>query len=396
MRTRSRGGTRVAEGPVMKRHHGLALTFVALLGLTASGVGADWLGGDAFESDLLPPDPNGARVDDRPAEPRAVVRSAVAETAPLQEQEEPKEPPPAARPHRTPPLTDTLNVLLVGLDRRPGVKRGGRPDTIVVAALAKDTGHLGLISIPRDLFVDIPDHGPDRINATFGAAWVAKKKPLELLKRVVEDTLQLPIAHSLAVDLGGFEQVVDALGGVEVYVPCPIADDFIDARTESGRRPLDLDDGWQYLDGSTASMYVRSRHGRTDWSRARRQQAVLLGMKRRFTTIDGLSRVPEFWDSLGEVVTSDMTRGEVLGLVRRASRLDAFKIHGFVIGYEQTLPIRTEDGKAVLMPDFEVIDEALGGLFSKPAPGTLPEGARCVPKDAALVKSRRSSRVPGF
>ncbi|HXK19515.1 MAG TPA: LCP family protein, partial [Polyangiaceae bacterium] len=184
--------------------------------------------------------------------------------------------PVVVRQTRTPPLTNTRNFLVVGLDRRPDGSGPALADTLVVVVLDEQSRHVGLISVPRDLYVDIPDSATDRINTVYQVGKRSKRNALELLIRVVADTLKLPIEHALALDLGVFERAVDAVGGVDVDVPCPIADNFLDSRAEGGRRLLDLDAGRRHLDGLTAAMYVRSRHGRSDFHRARRQQAVLL------------------------------------------------------------------------------------------------------------------------
>ena len=361
------------------------ILFCGLLTVAVSG----WLSQSAFSSSLSPPEDVSPPLLPALAatqEVRSQSFVSPADGQPGVEVEKQPLPPVVAKKRRTPPLSGTKNILLVGIDRRPGVKRGGLPDTIVLAVLSPETGHLGLVSVPRDLYVDIPEHGQDRINATFSVAWSQKKKPLELLASVVSDTLVLPVHHTLAVDLGAFETLVDALGGVEVDVPCAIDDNFLDDRTESGRRLLSLDEGMNHLDGPTASLYVRSRHGRSDFSRARRQQAVLFGMKNQFMSMDGLSRLPEFWEELGEVIVSDLSRAEFLSLVRLASHIESDQVHGLVLGVEQAVPHRTEDGKAVLLPQMELIESALSELFSASSPGILPAGAKCVARDAAIKR----------
>ena len=293
----------------------------------------------------------------------------------------------------TPKLSQTQNILLVGLDELPGQKYAGRPDTIVVAALSEKDGHLGLVSVPRDLYVEIPGHGMDRINATFSVARSRNEAGLDLLARVLSDTLKLPISHKMALNLAGFEQLIDSLGGVEVDVPCPITDNFLDSRTENGRRLLLIEAGPQHLDGITAGLYVRSRHGRSDWSRARRQQAVLFGIKQRFEQVTGIVRLPQFLEELSPLVTSDMTRVDLLRLARAASTIRPEKIHGLVLGAKQAKPHFTEDGKAVLLPDFSEIDRSLGLLFSSELPGTRPDLAACERADIALThRSTKGNR----
>ena len=287
---------------------------------------------------------------------------------------------------RTPPLTNTRNFLVVGLDRRPDGTGPALADTLVVVVLDEQSQHVGLVSVPRDLYVDIPDSGTDRINTVYQVAKRSKREPLALLSRVVQDTLKLPIEHALALDLGVFERAVDAVGGVDVDVPCPIRDNFVDTRTEDGRRVLDLDAGSRHLDGVTAAMYARSRHGRSDFHRARRQQAILLGVQHALSGVGAL-KLPELFGAFESSLETDMRRIQLLGLARRALSLDPAHLHGLVIGHEHVEGMRTADGKAVLLPSYDAIDAALAKLFSAPSPGVRPQAAVCEAKDAALGPS---------
>lgn len=307
--------------------------------------------------------------------PAAPSSTPAAPTAPL-----------VATKVRTPPLSNTRNFLVIGLDRRPDGSGPALADTLVVVVLDEASRHVGLVSIPRDLYVDIPDAGTDRINTVYQVARRSKRDPLELLRRVVEDTLKLPLEHALALDLGVFERAVDAVGGVDVEVPCAIRDNFVDSRSAGGRRLLDVDPGLRHLDGVTAAMYVRSRHGRSDFHRARRQQAVLLGVQHSLAGL-GVLKLPELWQSFEASVETDMRRIELLGLGRRALALDPSHLHGLVIGAEHVQGTRTADGKSVLIPSYDAIDAALAKLFSLPSPGVRPKLAVCEPKDAALGPS---------
>ena len=292
----------------------------------------------------------------------------------------------AAEKVRTPALTNTRNFLVVGLDRRPDGTGPALADTLVVVVLDEQSQHVGLVSIPRDLYVDIPDATTDRINTVYMVAKRSQRDPLELLGRVVQDTLKLPIEHVLALDLGVFERAVDAVGGVDVDVPCAIRDNFLDSRVEGGRRVLDVDPGRRHLDGTTAAMYVRSRHGRSDFHRARRQQAVLLGVQQALSGL-GVLKLPDLWGAFESSVETDMRRIQLLGLAKRALAVDPTHLHGIVIGAEHVQGMRTTDGKSVLLANYEAIDAALGKLFSAPSPGIRPKLAVCEPKDAALGPS---------
>jgi anionic cell wall polymer biosynthesis LytR-Cps2A-Psr (LCP) family protein len=169
-----------------------------------------------------------------------------------------------------------------------------------------------------------------------------------------------------------FERAVDLAGGVEVDVPCPIVDSFLDERAPGGRRKLELAQGRATLDGATAAMYVRSRHGRSDFGRSRRQQAVLLGLRDRALESDGWTLLPALFDEVEGSLVTTMKRFEVLELARRALELDRARLHGLVLAPPLTTGHRTEDGKSVLLPERAAIDEALANLFSAPPPGDPP------------------------
>jgi LCP family protein required for cell wall assembly len=293
-------------------------------------------------------------------------------------------PAPSTLATSTPPFEYTDNFLLVGLDRRPDGTGPALSDTIIVAVFDEPSKALGLISIPRDLWVEIPGHGEDRINTVMSVARRAGEDPLELLGRVVENTVGLPIAHAMAIDLGVFERAVDALGGVSVDVPCPIIDNFVDARDPSGRRKLDLAAGSARLDGVTAAMYARSRHGRSDFSRARRQQAILVGMRRELGKPATLVRLPALYSEFEHSLETDLRRIDVLSFAERVLSVDARHLHGLVLGVDVITPFQTPDGKAVLRPNHAAIDSALSKLFSAPAPGAPERGSVCPKADIAL------------
>jgi len=274
----------------------------------------------------------------------------------------------------------------MGLDRRPDGSGPALADSLVVVVLDEASEHVGLVSIPRDLYVDIPDTGRERINTVYQIAKRTHRDPLALMSRVVEDTLKLPIQHVVALDLGVFERAVDAVGGVDVQVPCPIRDDFVDGRVEGGRRLLDLDEGSRHLDGVTAAMYARSRHGRSDFHRARRQQAILLGVQRALSGL-GVLKVPELLGAFESSLETDLRRIELLALARRGLDLDPSHLHGLVLGHDHVVGFRTPDGKSVLLPRYDVIDASLSRLLSAPSPGVRPTRAACEPKDAALRPS---------
>jgi LCP family protein required for cell wall assembly len=341
------------------------------------------------------PGHDGAFARELEAPPRVDVAARPPASAVTREEAPPEAPRvtpgPAPKPtekRSTPPLSDTDNYVLFGVDRRADGKGAPLADTILVLVLDRASGHVGLVSVPRDAYVDLGAAGPGRINTVLQVAKRLGERPLEFGKRVIEDTLGLPIRHALALDLGVFERAVDALGGVTVNVPCPIRDRFLDSREPSGYRVLDVDPGEVHMDGVTAALYVRSRHGRSDFSRSRRQQAVLLGLRAGLESAGGAARLPEIWDEFESSVSTDLKRYQLFDLARRVLAAGPERLHGLVINHPHVRALRTERGQAVLELDAEAVEKALGSLFSAPRPGEPPKGAVCPPKDIALTVRR--------
>ena len=293
---------------------------------------------------------------------------------------------------RLSPLTGTENILIAGMDRRPGAKGSGLTDTLIVVAMERKTGQVGLISIPRDIAIEVPQHGLDRINTVYSMAQSHGENGLAALKQAVGDLLALPIQHAILVDLGVFEQLIDNLGGVSVNVPCPIIDDFVDPRTPVGRRVLDVKAGEQRMSGVTAAMYVRSRHGRSDFSRARRQQAVLNAIHRELLSLGNLNHLPEVLTTVESHVSTDLKRYQLLDLARRAIGMRVELVHAIVLSENECEPL-LDRGRAMLAPRLDAIDLAISKLFTAPAPGIEHRVAACLPADVALRHKERS--VPG-
>jgi LCP family protein required for cell wall assembly len=287
------------------------------------------------------------------------------------------------------PLTGTENILIAGMDRRPLTKGSGLTDTLIVVALEQQTGRVGLISIPRDVAIQVPTLGLERINTVYSMAQARGDDALAALKRSVSELLALPLKHAVVIDLAVFEQTIDTLGGVTVGVPCPIIDDFVDPRTTNGRRILDIEAGRVRMDGATAAMYVRSRHGRSDFSRARRQQAVLNAIHRELLTLGSLGHLPTLLKTVERSVATDLKRYELLDLARRALTVNVQSVHAIVLTEKEVEPVR-DRGRAMLSPNLDAIDLAVSRLFSAPAPGIERNGAVCPPADIALRRKDRS------
>lgn len=125
------------------------------------------------------------------------------------------------------PLQRTRNILLLGTDQRE-LGAVGRTDTIMVLAIDAPNHRAALISFPRDIYLAIPGVGYSRINTAFGFG--EERQPgggLPLLMSTIERNFGIPIDSYVRIDFSGFEDVIDALGGVDVTVDCPLDDELI-------------------------------------------------------------------------------------------------------------------------------------------------------------------------
>jgi LCP family protein required for cell wall assembly len=291
-----------------------------------------------------------------------------------------------ASPEPPPPREEREGVeylLLLGIDRSSsGI---GRTDAILIVALDHDTGALGVISVPRDLWVDIPGMEPGRINKVYrwGDRKLGAGKGIPLLVRVIKQELGITVSHTAAADFAGFTRIVDTLGGIDVEVRCPIKDCFHSPVEGAPCIPLSLAAGTRRLDGTKALLFARSRHGRTDLDRARRQQAVLLGLWNKLKRLDTLLKLPALYRDLESHVTTDLDLEAVVRLVAFAARARLDSLHGLLLRPPLVKGIRTAEGKQVLALDGPAFQAALSRLFTAPPPGDR-RGRACPKPDVGL------------
>ena len=287
------------------------------------------------------------------------------------------------------------HVLLLGFDG--SMSPPGRTDAILILSIDAESGEIGVVSVPRDLWVDIPGLEPGRINTVFRIA-EARLGPgtgHALLKAVIARELGIEIQHTVAVDMQGFGEIVDLLGGVWVDVDCPIRDNFVSPGSPNGYEPLVLERGRQKLDGHTALLYSRSRHGRSDLDRARRQQIVLIGLWKRLARLETIGRLPALLQKVSAHVRTDIDLETALEYAALFARVGLDGLHGLVLVEPTVYQWRSPDGRSVLRLDQARLRASLERLFDAPKPGKRLEPT-CRPADAALHwKDRRGAQGAG-
>jgi polyisoprenyl-teichoic acid--peptidoglycan teichoic acid transferase len=251
---------------------------------------------------------------------RHVVEAARPEldVAPRRSSEAPSESSPKAR-----------TILLLGSDHRFG-DSDRNSDTMLLLRLDPARHRAALLSVPRDLYVELPGHGHRRVNAAYGLGGPA------LVIRTLREVLGVRINHFFDVDFGGFERVVNAMGGVFV----PVDQRYFNRNVGTAATNfanIDLLPGYQRLSGRQALAFVRFRHTDSDSYRASRQQLFLLATVQQAlgTRVYDVVRVRRLLRAFAKATTSDVDGlRELWTLVDAAREAQAGRVRRY------TLPAR--------------------------------------------------------
>jgi len=212
-----------------------------------------------------------------------------------------------------------MNILVLGGDKRIGIGGDpGRSDTMLLMRLDPKTKSISMMSIPRDLRVNIPGHGVDRINTAYSLGGA------KLAVQTFADVTGIKPNHFIYVDFLGFVHIVDALGGVYVDVDR----DYYNP-PNTGYAAIDVKAGYQKLDGKNALGFVRFRHDATgDWGRMVRQQMFLRELKRQAVRWNNWRKIPKLVDIFTHAASSDMdSLRQWLSLARLAMDVNTSSVY---------------------------------------------------------------------
>jgi LCP family protein required for cell wall assembly len=217
-----------------------------------------------------------------------------------------------------PPAGAPITVLLLGTDEWPGETGPSRSDAIITARIYPRSSRVALLSLPRDLWVDIPGYQSSRINAahSWGMYYNEPDGGMGLARRTVSNLLGIPIDYTVQVNFQSFIGAIDALGGVTVDVTKELYDDEFPTM-DYGYTVAHFLPGPQQMDGATALMYSRIRHPDSDIERTRRQQAVVvaaLDRIRQQNVLASLKSLEDVTAALRGFVETDMPEERMIGL----------------------------------------------------------------------------------
>jgi LCP family protein required for cell wall assembly len=264
-----------------------------------------------------------------------------------------------------PRLDAALNVLFMATDVEIELRGGrrvaglrGNTDTMILARLDPPRNQIRLLSIPRDTRVPIPGHGTFKINAAnpYGGPRLAQE--------VVASFLEVPVDRYVVINTQGVIQLVDALGGVNVYVPKPMHYD-----DNTGGLHIHLDKGWNHLDGRRAHDFLRFRHDdQGDIGRVQRQQAFMQALMSQYLTPINLLKTPRLLAVARANMETDLTSDELVKVVGWAKDLERNQVsQAMVPGREAVI-----GGGWYWDPDVEGTRRVVEGFLI----GASPEAAR--------------------
>lgn len=264
---------------------------------------------------------------------------------------------------------DTINILLMGSDRRNS--RSYRTDTLIIVSIRPKDRLVTLISIPRDLYVVIPEWTTQRINTAYlhGELSGYPGGGPALIKETILYNFGVNIDHIAGVEFDGFRHIVDTLGGIDVPLACPFTDwHIIDPQKsdqdEENWELYTIGPGLVHMDGDLALWYARSRKRSSDFDRGRRQQEILRAIYARSMQLNVVPRLPQLYLEFSQAINTDLTLNTILDLAPMASSLHSPQIRSYYIGRKLVTPWRTPQGAAVLLPNGPqiqaMLEEALG------------------------------------
>ncbi len=268
-----------------------------------------------------------------------------------------------------------VNLLLMGVDTRTWDSNWGPPraDTLILLTLDPETQSAGMLSLPRDLFVEIPGFGYGKINTAYvlGQRHYGEWGGATLTVRTVERLLNVSIPYFVVVDFRSFILLVDAMGGVKVDIPETIV---VDIQSAQGYKNIRLEPGRQTINGEMALAYARSRAKPVngldgDFGRMYRQRIILMGLINRLKEPWVWERLtaqaPFLYHELAQSLKTNVRPQDAVAWARIAARIPPERITLLAVGHGQT-QADFYNGMYILRPDLEAIAALRDQLFAPP------------------------------
>lgn len=247
---------------------------------------------------------------------------------------------------------DVVNILLVGRDADAG--NGTRSDTMLLCSFNKRDDTITLTSFLRDLYVKIPGHHKDRINAAYAFGGI------ELLDETLLENFGVEVDGNVEVDFSDFREIIDLMGGVTLELTAA------EARVINDHvRDKEVTEGTHLLDGRQALAYVRNRKDADgDFSRTNRQRKLLRAMAQAYKS-KKLTQMLGLMEDILPMISTDISAIELTNYALTLfPMLNSAQIKTQSIPVEDGFRYANVDGKAVLLPDMEKNIQALSDVLT--------------------------------
>jgi len=242
-----------------------------------------------------------------------------------------------------------INMLIVGCDE---IENQGRADTIVLLSISPKTKNVLILSIPRDIRVEIPERGMDKINHAY--AFGGKG----LISKTVSSFLDIPINFYVIVDFIKFVNIIDELGGVEINIEKEMH--YID---KAGGLNINLYPGKQILDGEKALQYIRFRHDNLgDLGRIKRQQKLVEALINKMMNLGSVTKITQILEGLKTYLETDLKLQDAVALANLFKGVSQDK---FIIETVQGNPVYI-NGISYLEPDTIEVQKKVKSLIYGP------------------------------
>ena len=243
-----------------------------------------------------------------------------------------------------------INILLIGQDRRPGEGRQ-RSDVMLLCSLNTKTNELTMTSFMRDMYVTIPGYQDNKMNAAYAFGG------MKLLDKCLEQNFAIHVDGNLEVDFEGFKDVIDLMGGVDIYLSNSEANNLI-------AQGYSAFNGTCHLDGEAALAYARNRSvGNGDFSRTARQRKVVSAL---FEKCKGMSvtQLNKLMEKALPMITTDLTNRQILDYIAQiVPMLGQMKVNTQQIPADGTYKYAYIREMSVLLPDLEANREVLKNIM---------------------------------
>lgn len=251
-----------------------------------------------------------------------------------------------------------LNILFIGQDRREG-QGVQRSDSMILCTINKEKNTLTMTSFMRDMYVEIPGHYSNRINVAYTIGG------FQLLDETIEKNFDVDVFHNVEVDVFGFIDVIDALGGIDLE----LTDEEAAYLNRWGNWDYTNDRDWalhggvNHLTGTQTVAYCRIRDLGTDFERTNRQRKVLLTVLDDVKSM-GVTEAYKFLEKVLPMISTDMSDADILSYALvMLPRLSKLQIISQRIPADGAYSNQTIDGMMVLVPDLEKNKELLNSTI---------------------------------